>query len=134
MSETSKPASKADDPSWDELKPQFIKMALELGPLIIFYLGFTFGGRIIAAFPQFAAAGFDDPLYPAEQASVRFCQILHAHPIGCKCIRLHAPCRPDRAGYRMAHPVAYSLGQKQAGTQGQGKCRHEQQTGTDDPH
>ncbi|CAN5313132.1 septation protein A [soil metagenome] len=73
MSETSKipeaskipDASKSGEPSWAELKPQLIKMALELGPLVIFYLGFSFGGRIIAAFPQFAAAGFDDPLYPA---------------------------------------------------------------------
>lgn len=26
------------EPSWDELKPQFIKMALELGPLVIFFI------------------------------------------------------------------------------------------------
>lgn len=51
--------------NWSELKPQLIKMALELGPLVVFYLGFTFGSRIIAAFPAFAAAGFNDPLYPA---------------------------------------------------------------------
>jgi intracellular septation protein len=50
---------------WSELKPQLIRMALELGPLVVFYLGFVFGSRIIAAFPAFAAAGFNDPLYPA---------------------------------------------------------------------
>jgi intracellular septation protein len=55
----------ADDISWAELKPQVLKLAIELGPLVIFYLGFTFGNRIIAAFPQFTAWGFDDPLYPA---------------------------------------------------------------------
>lgn len=58
-------ADKKDEISWSELRPQLLKLALELGPLVIFYLGFTFGGRIIAAFPQFSAAGFDDPLYPA---------------------------------------------------------------------
>ncbi len=30
--------SKPEEPSWDELKPQLIKMALELGPLVVFFL------------------------------------------------------------------------------------------------
>ncbi len=30
--------SKPNEPSWDELKPQLIKMALELGPLVVFFL------------------------------------------------------------------------------------------------
>ena len=58
-------ADKSDDISWAELKPQLLKLSLELGPLVVFYLGFTFGAKIIAAFPQFSAAGFNDPLYPA---------------------------------------------------------------------
>jgi intracellular septation protein len=39
------------EPSWDELKPQITKLALELGPLVIFFLVNFFGDRIIAAFP-----------------------------------------------------------------------------------
>ena len=27
----------AQEPSWDELRPQLIKMALELGPLVVFF-------------------------------------------------------------------------------------------------
>src|SRR3569832_2276190 len=57
--------AKDSELNWDELKPQLIRMAFELGPLVVFYLGFTFGNRIIAAFPAFSAAGFNDPLYPA---------------------------------------------------------------------
>src|SRR3954462_15781879 len=56
---------KSDDISWSELKPQLLKLALELGPLVVFYLGFSFGAKIIAAVPQFTAWGFADPLYPA---------------------------------------------------------------------
>jgi intracellular septation protein len=29
---------KADEPSWGELRPQLIKMALELGPLVVFFI------------------------------------------------------------------------------------------------
>jgi intracellular septation protein len=61
MAETAKDS----ELNWDELKPQLIRMAFELGPLVVFYLGFTFGSRIIAAFPAFSQAGFNDPLYPA---------------------------------------------------------------------
>jgi intracellular septation protein len=57
--------TKDSEVNWSELKPQLIRMALELGPLVVFYLGFVFGSRIIAAVPGFAAAGFNDPLYPA---------------------------------------------------------------------
>ncbi len=56
---------KSDDISWAELKPQMLKLALELGPLVVFYLGFTFGAKIVAAVPQFTEWGFTDPLYPA---------------------------------------------------------------------
>jgi intracellular septation protein len=43
--------TKAAEPSWDELKPQLIKMALELGPLVIFFIVNTRGEDILAAFP-----------------------------------------------------------------------------------
>ena len=43
--------TKAAEPSWDELKPQIIKMALELGPLVVFFIVNTKGEDILAAFP-----------------------------------------------------------------------------------
>ena len=43
--------TKAAELSWDELKPQIIKMALELGPLVIFFIVNTKGEDILAAFP-----------------------------------------------------------------------------------
>jgi intracellular septation protein len=49
--------------NWDELRPQLIKFALELGPLVIFFLGNFFGGRLNKSVLAFA--GFDDPIYPA---------------------------------------------------------------------
>ena len=58
-------ASKSADISWAELRPQLLKLVIELGPLVVFYLGFSFGSRIIEAVPFFAAHGFTDPLYPA---------------------------------------------------------------------
>ena len=57
--------AKSEDISWNELRPQLVKLAIELGPLVVFYLGFSFGGRIAEAVPLFAANGFTDPLYPA---------------------------------------------------------------------
>jgi intracellular septation protein len=42
---------KAAEPNWDELKPQIIKMALELGPLVVFFIVNTKGEDILAAFP-----------------------------------------------------------------------------------
>ena len=47
MTSETKPA----EPSWDELKPQIIKMALELGPLVVFFIVNTKGEDILAAFP-----------------------------------------------------------------------------------
>ena len=41
----------AAEPSWDELKPQIIKMALELGPLVVFFIVNTKGEDILAAVP-----------------------------------------------------------------------------------
>jgi intracellular septation protein len=43
--------TKATEPSWDELRPQIIKMALELGPLVVFFIVNTKGEDILAAFP-----------------------------------------------------------------------------------
>ena len=47
MTSETKPA----EPSWDELKPQIIKMALELGPLVVFFIVNTKGEDILAALP-----------------------------------------------------------------------------------
>ena len=60
MSETT---DKSDDINWAELKQPLIKLALELGPLIVFFLANAFGKQIIETIPLFQ--GFDDPLYPA---------------------------------------------------------------------
>ena len=43
--------TKAPELSWDELKPQIIKMALELGPLVVFFIVNARGEDILAAFP-----------------------------------------------------------------------------------
>ncbi len=43
--------AKSAEPSWAELKPQLIKMALELGPLVVFFVVNTRGEDILAAFP-----------------------------------------------------------------------------------
>jgi len=47
MTSETKPA----EPSWDELRPQIIKMALELGPLVVFFIVNTKGEDILAALP-----------------------------------------------------------------------------------
>lgn len=60
MSETT---DKTEDVNWAELKQPLIKLALELGPLIVFFIANAFGKQIIESVPLFH--GFDDPLYPA---------------------------------------------------------------------
>ena len=55
--------TKTEDVNWAELKAPLIKLALELGPLIVFFVANAFGKQLIATVPLFA--GFDDPLYPA---------------------------------------------------------------------
>ncbi|HEY4201235.1 MAG TPA: septation protein A [Devosiaceae bacterium] len=55
--------AKSDDISWEEFKPQAVKLALELGPLVVFFVANALGDRLIKAIPFFS--GFDDPLYPA---------------------------------------------------------------------
>lgn len=42
---------KPDDVNWDELKPQIIKLALELGPLVVFFIVNAQGENILARFP-----------------------------------------------------------------------------------
>lgn len=59
MSET----TKSDDVSWSELKAPLIKLALELGPLIVFFIANAFGKQLIESVPLFS--GLNDPLYPA---------------------------------------------------------------------
>ncbi|CDP53833.1 septation protein A [Paradevosia shaoguanensis] len=36
--ENTKPEAKAAEPNWDELRPQLTKLALELGPLVVFFV------------------------------------------------------------------------------------------------
>jgi intracellular septation protein len=55
--------TKSEDIKWGELRPQLIKLVLELGPLLVFFIANAFGKQLIAAIPLFA--GLDDPLYPA---------------------------------------------------------------------
>jgi intracellular septation protein len=55
--------TKSDEVSWGELKAPLIKLSLELGPLIVFFVANAFGQQLIDTIPLFA--GFDDPLYPA---------------------------------------------------------------------
>jgi intracellular septation protein len=59
MSET----TKTEEINWTELKAPLIKLSLELGPLIVFFIANAFGKQIIERVPLFA--GFNDPLYPA---------------------------------------------------------------------
>lgn len=58
-----KSASAEPDLNWAEMKPQMIKFALELGPLLVFFVGNFLGERLNRS--VFAFAGFDDPIYPA---------------------------------------------------------------------
>jgi intracellular septation protein len=53
--------TKATEPSWDELKPQIIKMALELGPLLVFYVCTIFGESWLAK-SELLRALFASPL------------------------------------------------------------------------
>jgi intracellular septation protein len=55
--------TKSDEVSWGELKAPLIKLALELGPLIVFFVANAFGRQLIDTIPLFS--GFTDPLYPA---------------------------------------------------------------------
>lgn len=43
--------TKSDELNWAELKPQVIKMALELGPLVVFFIVNAKGDDILKAFP-----------------------------------------------------------------------------------
>ena len=60
MTETT---DKTEEINWAELKQPLIKLSLELGPLIVFFIANAFGKQIIETIPLFS--GFDDPLYPA---------------------------------------------------------------------
>lgn len=59
MAEETKTAD--EDVSWAELKAPLIKLALELGPLIVFFAVNTFGERWLAASPQLSA-WFSQPI------------------------------------------------------------------------
>src|SRR5262245_10412352 len=43
--------SKSAEPNWDDLRPQIIKMALELGPLVVFFIVNAKGEDILATWP-----------------------------------------------------------------------------------
>ena len=43
--------TKQAEPSWDELKPQLIKMGLELGPLVVFFIVNAKGEDMLATWP-----------------------------------------------------------------------------------
>ncbi len=63
MNDQSKSGATEPEVNWDELRPQLVKFALELGPLLVFFIGNLFGERLNKS--VFAFAGFDDPIYPA---------------------------------------------------------------------
>ncbi len=52
---------KPADPNWADLRPQIIKMALELGPLVVFFIVNTKGEDILKAFPGLTA-WFKEPV------------------------------------------------------------------------
>ncbi len=52
---------KKDEVNWEELRPQLTKLALELGPLVIFFLVNAQGERILSAFPALQA-WFSQPI------------------------------------------------------------------------
>ncbi|WP_127143730.1 septation protein A [Pelagibacterium montanilacus] len=53
--------AKSQEAGWDELKPQIIKLALELGPLVVFFIVNAQGERILEAFPALQA-WFSQPI------------------------------------------------------------------------
>lgn len=50
-SQTDAGADKPQELNWDELRPQITKLALELGPLVVFFLVNAQADNILAAFP-----------------------------------------------------------------------------------
>ena len=50
MSETTE---KPEEINWSELKQPLIKLSLELGPLIVFFIANAFGKQIIETIPLF---------------------------------------------------------------------------------
>lgn len=47
--------AKSEDVNWEEMKPQLTKLALELGPLVVFFIVNAQGENILAAFPGLQA-------------------------------------------------------------------------------
>src|SRR5690554_1451692 len=47
--------AKSDEVNWEELKPQLTKLALELGPLVVFFIVNAQGENILTAFPGLQA-------------------------------------------------------------------------------
>ncbi len=53
--------TKAEPVSWDELRQPLIKLALELGPLVVFFAANALGDDVLAAYPALAA-WFSEPI------------------------------------------------------------------------
>lgn len=64
MNEKPNAADDVEELNWDELKPQLIKMALELGPLILFFFVNAQGKSILQANPSLHAI-FPGPIFLA---------------------------------------------------------------------
>ena len=59
-----KSQAEKDEVNWDELRPQLVKMALELGPLILFFFVNAKGKSILQANPSWAGM-FPQPIFLA---------------------------------------------------------------------
>ena len=64
MSDKQDAAGKAEEFNWDEVRPQLIKLALELGPLILFFFVNAKGKSLLEAYPSLSAI-FPGPIFLA---------------------------------------------------------------------
>ncbi len=64
MNDQKQPVAKPDEPSWEEMKPQLIKLALELGPLVLFFFINARGKSILEGNPGLAEI-FPGPIFLA---------------------------------------------------------------------
>ncbi len=64
MSEKPDTTGEAEELNWAELKPQLVKLVLELGPLILFFVINAKGKSILAAYPSLNAI-FPGPIFLA---------------------------------------------------------------------
>ncbi|WP_029041190.1 septation protein A [Cucumibacter marinus] len=64
MSDTETKSKADEEVNWETLKPQLTKLALELGPLILFFLANARGESLIDAFPSLKSV-FPEPIFLA---------------------------------------------------------------------